>query len=98
MDLVMPGMDGITALAEVKRVAPASEVLVLTSFADDSKVFPALRAGASGFMLKTASSSGLGQASRALKKGRAGVAPGNRPQAHARHHGRGPAGSRRFPG
>ncbi len=69
MDLVMPGMDGIAALAEVKRVAPDSEVLVLTSFADDSKVFPALRAGASGYMLKTASSAELAQAIRALKKG-----------------------------
>src|SRR5512136_2597331 len=47
MDLVMPGMDGITALAEIKRLSPQTESLVLTSFADDSKVFPALRAGAS---------------------------------------------------
>jgi two-component system, NarL family, response regulator LiaR len=69
MDLVMPGMDGIAALAEVKRVSPGSEVLVLTSFADDSKVFPALHAGANGYMLKTASSSELAQAIRALKKG-----------------------------
>jgi NarL family two-component system response regulator LiaR len=69
MDLVMPGMDGISALAEVKKVSPQSEVLVLTSFADDSKVFPALRAGASGYLLKTASSAELAQAIRSLTKG-----------------------------
>jgi len=69
MDLVMPGMDGIAALAEVKRVSPQSEVLVLTSFADDSKVFPALRAGAGGYLLKTTTSDELARAIRSLSRG-----------------------------
>lgn len=75
MDLVMPGMDGITALAQVRRVSPATEVLVLTSFADDSKVFPALRAGASGYMLKTATSDELVAAIRSLSRGEPALHP-----------------------
>lgn len=69
LDLVMPGVDGLAALPDLKRVAPDSEVLVLTSFADDSKVFPALRAGASGYLLKTVSAEELARAIRAVSRG-----------------------------
>lgn len=69
MDLVMPEMDGIAATEEIKRRLPETEVLVLTSFVDDSKVFPALRAGAGGFLLKTASADELAAAIRALRRG-----------------------------
>ncbi len=69
MDLMMPEMDGITALAAIKQFLPEAEILVLTSFADDSQVFPALRAGASGYLLKTASSAELAAAIRAVRRG-----------------------------
>jgi NarL family two-component system response regulator LiaR len=75
LDLVMPGVDGLAALPDLKRVAPDSEVLVLTSFADDSKVFPALRAGASGYLLKTVSSEELARAIRAVSRGEPALHP-----------------------
>jgi DNA-binding NarL/FixJ family response regulator len=52
MDVRMPDMDGISATAEVARVAPSSRVLILTTFEEDDYIFPSLRAGASGFLLK----------------------------------------------
>jgi NarL family two-component system response regulator LiaR len=55
MDLVMPHKDGIKATAEIQQAQPDVRVLVLTSFAEDDKVFPAIKAGAMGYMLKDAS-------------------------------------------
>lgn len=55
MDLVMPKRDGIEAIAEIKRQLPEVSILVLTSFSDEDKVFPAIRAGALGYILKDAS-------------------------------------------
>ena len=52
MDLLMPGMDGIEAIGHIKDHQPNARILVLTSFATDDKVFPALQAGATGFLLK----------------------------------------------
>jgi DNA-binding NarL/FixJ family response regulator len=52
MDVRMPGLDGIAATRELARAAPAVRVLVLTTFEQDDYVFGALRAGASGFLLK----------------------------------------------
>ncbi len=52
MDLLMPGMDGIEAIGLIKDDQPDARILVLTSFATDDKVFPALQAGAIGFLLK----------------------------------------------
>ena len=52
MDIRMPETDGITATRELTRAAPASRVLILTTFEDDDYVLDALRAGASGFLLK----------------------------------------------
>jgi DNA-binding NarL/FixJ family response regulator len=52
MDVRMPDMDGIAATAELARVAPSSRVLILTTFEEDEYIFPSLRAGASGFLLK----------------------------------------------
>lgn len=52
MDVRMPDGDGITATQELARVAPATKVLILTTFEQDDYVFGALRAGASGFLLK----------------------------------------------
>lgn len=52
MDLVMPEMDGIEAIQSIKENQPEIPILVLTSFATDEKVFPAIKAGASGYLLK----------------------------------------------
>jgi DNA-binding NarL/FixJ family response regulator len=54
MDVRMPDLDGIAATREVSRVAPDARVLILTTFEQDDYVFGALRAGASGFLLKRA--------------------------------------------
>ena len=52
MDLVMAGMGGIEATRCIKKENPDARILVLTSFADDDKVFPAIKAGALGYLLK----------------------------------------------
>ncbi|GAA2589101.1 response regulator transcription factor [Winogradskya consettensis] len=55
MDLRMPGLDGITATGRILAARPAARVLVLTTFGDDDHLYPALNAGACGFLLKDAS-------------------------------------------
>lgn len=52
MDLVMPQMDGVATIEQILASQPDARILVLTSFEADDKVFPALRAGALGYMLK----------------------------------------------
>ncbi|MFU8850252.1 response regulator transcription factor [Micromonospora sp. SL1-18] len=54
MDLRMPGVDGITATSRILAGRPATRVLVLTTFGDDDHLYPALTAGACGFLLKDA--------------------------------------------
>lgn len=55
IDLVMPRQDGIAAINAIKREMPDAKILVLTSFAEDDKVFPAIKAGALGYLLKDSS-------------------------------------------
>jgi two-component system, NarL family, response regulator LiaR len=64
MDLVMPGKNGIEAIREIKQNDPKARILVLTSFSEDDLVFPAIEAGALGFMLKDTTSETLTQAVR----------------------------------
>jgi DNA-binding NarL/FixJ family response regulator len=52
IDLVMPRLDGIEAIRRLREVAPDSRAIVLSSFLDDEKLFPAVRAGAAGYLLK----------------------------------------------
>src|SRR5919197_2912370 len=52
MDLVMPGTDGVEAIRRLRERGVPSRVIVLTSFVDDDKLFPAVRAGAAGYLLK----------------------------------------------
>ncbi|MBI1878193.1 MAG: response regulator transcription factor [Chloroflexi bacterium] len=52
LDLMMPRKGGLEAIGEIKQANPAARILVLTSFADDDKVFPAIKAGALGYLLK----------------------------------------------
>jgi len=52
MDLVMPRLDGAAAMRELRRRVPATRVIILTSFLDDERLLPAVRAGAAGYLLK----------------------------------------------
>ncbi len=75
LDLVMPGMGGIEAIREIKQNKPAVRILVLTSFAEDDKVFPAIKAGAQGYLLKDCSPQELITAVRDIHRGQASMHP-----------------------
>ncbi|GAA2024625.1 response regulator transcription factor [Pseudokineococcus marinus] len=75
MDVRMPGVDGIEATARVVAEHPRSRVLVLTTFDVDDHAFAALRAGASGFLLKSAEPAQLVDAVRTVAAGSSVVAP-----------------------
>jgi two-component system, NarL family, response regulator LiaR len=70
MDLVMPEMDGAEAIRRIRLINPRTRILVLTSFGADDKLFPALKAGAHGYLLKNASPEDLALAIRATAQGR----------------------------
>jgi DNA-binding NarL/FixJ family response regulator len=75
MDLRMPGMDGAEATRRIRESVPETRVLVLTTYADDESLFPALQAGASGYLTKDASGEEIEQAIRALAAGRTHLDP-----------------------
>ena len=75
MDLVMPGIDGVEATRQLKAVSPSTRVIVLTSFADDDKVFPAIKAGAISYLLKDVSPEELAHAIRAAQRNEAVLHP-----------------------
>lgn len=75
MDLVMPEKDGIQAIQEIKNDNPDARILVLTSFAEDDKLFPAIKAGASGYLLKDTLPNELLVAIRDVYKGAASLHP-----------------------
>ena len=75
MDLVMPGIDGVEATRQIRAANPASKVVVLTSFAEDDKVFPSIKAGAIGYLLKNVSPPDLVKAIIAAHKGEAHLNP-----------------------
>ncbi|MBN1889607.1 MAG: response regulator transcription factor [Thermoflexales bacterium] len=75
MDLVMPRMDGVQAIREIKRANPQARVLVLTSFAHDEKVFAAIKAGALGYLLKDTTHDRLLSAIRDVAGGHVSLDP-----------------------
>jgi len=75
LDLVMPRKDGIEAIGEIKQENPEARILVLTSFAEDDKVFPAIKAGALGYLLKDSSPQELLQAIRDVYRGESSLHP-----------------------
>jgi NarL family two-component system response regulator LiaR len=75
MDLLMPGMDGIEATRQITNRQPQTHVLVLTSFAADNKVFPAIKAGAVGYLLKDSSPDELVRAIRQVHRGEPALHP-----------------------
>ena len=70
MDLVLPGMDGVQATAEILRRVPAARVLVLTTFSDPDLIQRAVKAGATGYVLKNVSA---GELAKAIRQTHAGV-------------------------
>ena len=74
MDLRMPEMDGVEATRQVTAQS-ASRVVVLTTYADDESIFPALRAGASGYLTKDASAEQIEEAIKAVHRGQTWLDP-----------------------
>ncbi len=75
LDLVMPEMDGIEATAMIVEHSPHSRIIILTSFGDEDKVFPAIRAGAQGYLLKDISPNDLVQAVQSVYLGQVQLHP-----------------------
>jgi NarL family two-component system response regulator LiaR len=75
MDLVMPRQDGVAAMRELRGRVPGARVIVLTSFLDEDRLLPALRAGAAGYLLKNAEPAELERAVRAAHAGEAVLDP-----------------------
>jgi two-component system, NarL family, response regulator LiaR len=75
MDLVLPVVDGVEAIRRIAAERPATRVIALTSFLDDDKLFPAVRAGAAGYLLKDVEPPELVRAIRAVHAGEALLHP-----------------------
>lgn len=75
MDLVMKEMDGIEATQKIIEQWPEAKVIIVTSFLDDEKVYPALEAGATSYMLKTSKASEIAKAVRATFEGESILEP-----------------------
>jgi two-component system, NarL family, response regulator LiaR len=75
MDLVMPGVDGVEAIRRIREGRPQARVLVLSSFLDDERLFPAVRAGAAGYLLKDVEPRELVKAIRTVHGGEALLHP-----------------------
>lgn len=75
MDLRMPGMDGVEATRQVRKVSSPSKVLVLTTFDDDDHLYPALAAGAAGFLVKDTAPADLLDAIRRVAAGELPFSP-----------------------
>jgi two-component system, NarL family, response regulator LiaR len=75
MDLVMPGIGGVDAIKIIREQRPEVRVLVLTSFGEDEQIFPAVRAGAAGYLLKDVEPQELVRAIRAAHEGEALLHP-----------------------
>ena len=75
MDLVMPGMDGVEATRRIMASNPQTCVVVLTSYTDDSRVLPALKAGARSYLLKDVAAEELGESLRRAHRGESVLHP-----------------------
>ena len=75
MDLVMPKKDGVEATKEIKKDVKGAEILVLTSFTEEERVIEAIKAGASGYLIKDASPSELIQAIKDVYEGESSLDP-----------------------
>jgi len=71
MDLLMPGMDGVEATRRIKHISPRTQIIILTSYHDDEHIFPAIKAGALSYVLK---SIGPAELSEVVRKAAVGEA------------------------
>ena len=93
MDLRMPGTDGIAATADLRQRLPATRVLVLTTYADEDAIVPALQAGARGYLTKDASAEQIEAAIRAVHAGQTHLDPAVQERLVAAVISRPPAGA-----
>lgn len=75
LDMVMPRMDGVEALKQILSEFPGARILILTSFSEDEMVFPAIKSGALGYLLKDSSPEELIRAIRSVNRGEASLHP-----------------------
>lgn len=75
MDLLMPKMDGVEAIDQIMAFSPAAHIVVLTSYTEDEYLFPAMRAGALGYLLKDVEPAELASAIRTAAHGQATLHP-----------------------
>jgi DNA-binding NarL/FixJ family response regulator len=75
MDLVMPNLDGVEAMRKLRERVPDVRVIILTSFIDDDRLLPAIRAGAAGYLLKNAEPQEIARAIRTADTGDALIDP-----------------------
>ncbi len=83
LDMMMPRKDGLGAITDIIHENPNAKILVLTSFAEDDKVFPAIKAGAVGYLLKDLIPTGIVNGHPKCLPGRGVPASGHRAQADA---------------
>ena len=98
MDLRMPGTDGTAATADLRERLPATRVLVLTTYADEDAIVPALQAGAQGYLTKDASAEQIEVAIRAVHAGQTHLDPAVQERLVAAVIGRPPPGGPPGPG
>lgn len=75
MDLVMEEMDGIEATKQIVEKWPEAKIIIVTSFLDDDKVYPAIEAGATSYLLKTSKASDIAKAIRSTYNGHSVLEP-----------------------
>ena len=75
LDFGLPGMNGIDGIAPLKAAAPGVQVLLLTAFEDDEKIFRAVCAGASGYLLKTSTTAEIATAVAEVQRGGSPMTP-----------------------
>ncbi len=75
LDLLMPKMDGLTALRTIKQISPATQVVILTSHNGEAELFGAIKAGAISYVMKTANVDVLVESVRAASRGESALDP-----------------------
>jgi NarL family two-component system response regulator LiaR len=75
MDLVLPKVGGVEAIRRIRDESPSTRIIVLTSFAEDEQVFPSIKAGAAGYLLKDVEPTAIAEAIRTVHRGEALLHP-----------------------